>query len=110
MEAQKRFEKLGYNVCFKTADSLVYRCRTDYKDYHITFHLGTMFPKTYSIDFMDWQESEGRNWIPMNERRADLKHCSTYGHWQKVDYPITIELHKAIHQQCKELGWLDEER
>ena len=23
-------------------------------------------------------------------------------------YRITIELHKAIHQQLKELGWLDE--
>ena len=25
-----------------------------------------------------------------------------------IDYPITVELHKAIHQQMKELGWLDE--
>lgn len=22
------------------------------------------------------------------------------------DYPITVELHKAIHKQMKELGWL----
>lgn len=25
-----------------------------------------------------------------------------------VDYPMNVKLHKAIHRQLEELGWLDE--
>ena len=56
---------------------------------------------------MDWIEHKLDDWIPMEERKESFKHAARYGHWKKVDYPMSMELHKAIHQQCEELGWLD---
>ena len=31
------------------------------------------------------------------------------GDWERSDISVDIDLHKAINQQLKELGWLDEE-
>lgn len=31
------------------------------------------------------------------------------GSWERSDISVDIDLHKAINQQLKELGWLDEE-
>lgn len=105
MSAKELFEKLGYELFLNNKETLMYRCKKDYVDNSVTFNLGNLFPNTYDVMFVDWWDNKSADWLPMSERREDLKHCATYGHWQKVDRPISFELHKAINKQIEELGW-----
>lgn len=109
MSAKEMFEELGYELYLQEEETLIYRCKKDYVDNSVTFHLGTTFPKTYDVSYVDWWNNDLGSLVPMNEREDEwLKHSCKYGHWQKVDRGINIELHKAINQQCKELGWINE--
>lgn len=108
MTAKEMFKELGYELYLQEKDTLMYRCKKDYVDNTVTFHLGNMFPNSYDVNYVDWWDNKSDDWIPMNERREDLKHCATYGHWQKVDRPISFDLHKAINKQIEELGWNNE--
>lgn len=104
MSAKEMFEKLGYNLKINDNEWIMYNRKNDYINYSVWFRLNY---KTYSIDYMDWWESkENGDWIPMEERETEwLKHCATYGHWQKVERDTGIELHKAINKQVEELEW-----
>ena len=99
-------EELGYKLFLQNTDTIIYKCKTDYIDYSIFFNLGEK--PTYHIDFADWIDNTSDNWLPMEQREENLKHCAKYGRWLKVEYPIPMSLHQAIHNKCKELGWLDE--
>ena len=99
-------EDLGYRLTLQDNDTIIYKYKTDYVDYKIFFSLGKN--PTYDIWFSDWLDNKSDGWLPMNQREENLKHCARYGVWQKVDYPISMDLHQAIHNKCKELRWLDE--
>lgn len=107
MNAKEMFEKLGYKQIIDH-DNIRYRYLTDYIDYSVIFHTGNIFPKTYDVIFIDWWDNKSDGWLPMDKRETNLKHCATYGHWQKVDWGINADLHKAINKQVEELGWLDD--
>ncbi|MBR4260664.1 MAG: hypothetical protein IKQ33_01755 [Clostridia bacterium] len=101
--AKEMFEELGYHLKINDNDYIMYNKKTDYIDYSVWFKLNY---KTYHIDYMDWWDNKSDGWVPMEERETEwLKHCARYGHWQKVDYDIGIDIHKAINQQILELGW-----
>lgn len=105
MTAKEMFKKLGYTQ-FIYNDDIRYRYLTDYLDYSVVFHTGDWFPKTYDVAFVEWIDTKGDGWVPMIERENEsLKHCAKYGHWQRVDYGIDIDLHSAINKQIEELGW-----
>lgn len=96
-------EDLGYKLNLQSDTTVIYEYKTDFIDYSILFRLGEN--PTYDVSFVDWWDNKGEGWIPMEERENEwLKHCSEYGHWQKVEYPISIELHQAIHNKLKDLG------
>lgn len=85
MSAKEMFEKLGYRQTVDY-DSIRYRHLTDYIDESVVFHTGNLFPKTYNITCLEWWDNKSDGWIPMEQRETEwLKHCATYGHWQKVD-------------------------
>ena len=102
MSAKEMFEELGYKLEINDDKTIMYKRKDDYINYSVWFNLDT---KTYTFTFMDWLDNKNNDWIPMMEREDNLKHCAAYGHWQKVDYPINKELHKAINKQVEELGW-----
>lgn len=104
MTAKEMFEELGYRQIIDN-DTIRYRCLTDYIDFVVVFHTGNIFPKTYDVIFCDWRDNKTDSWLPMTERENNLKHCAKYGHWQKVDYGINVNLHNAIHKQVEELEW-----
>ena len=105
MTAKEMFERLGYKLFLNDNENLIYRKKNDFLDNSVTFYLGNKFPMCYDISFIDWKDDKKEGWIPMSEREENLKHCATYGHWQKVNYAINLSLHKAINKQVKELGW-----
>ena len=107
MTAKEMFEELGYEKWEVTGCTIYYNHKTDYINKTVIFHLdGMIFPRTYEVIEMEWQDNRQREgWIPMEERREDLKHCATYGHMQRVEYPMNVSLHKAINKQIEELGW-----
>ena len=37
--------------------------------------------------------------------RVSKIYCAKYGNWQKMDYCIPLELHRAIDKQIEELMW-----
>lgn len=83
MSAKEMFEKLGY-IQTIDYDSIRYRHLNDYIDESVVFHTGNLFPETYDINCMEWQDNKSEDWIPMEQRETDwLKHCAKYGHWQK---------------------------
>ncbi len=109
MNARDMFKKIGYELTLSDDDMMIYNQKTDYVDNSVFFHLGKNYPKSYDIWFVDWWDIKGDDWIPMSERETEwLKHCARYGHWQKVERAVGVDLHKAIHQQIKELGWLND--
>lgn len=96
-------EDLGYKLTFQDEEMIIYKNKTDYIDYSIFFRLGKN--PTYDIWFSEWWDDKSDGWVPMDQRETEwLKHCSRYGHWQKVDCLISIELHQAIHNKLKDLG------
>ena len=99
-------EDLGYKLFSQDDEMIIYKYKTDYADYSIFFNLGKN--PTYDIWLSDWWDNKSDGWVPMEQREENLKHCAKYGRWQKVEYPIPMSLHQAIHNKCKELGWLDE--
>lgn len=106
MTAEEMFENIGYKCYLKTKDEIIYRHKTDYVDNSVIFHLGSYLPRTYSVNFFDWIDNKNSDWIPMEERESEwMKHCAKYGNWQKVDYCIPLELHRAIDKQIEELMW-----
>ncbi len=108
MSAKEMFDEIGYKQTIDY-DSIRYRYLTDYVDCSVVFHTGKLFPKTYDITFIEWRDIKSNRWVPMEKRETEwLKHCSTYGHWQKVDYGVDVKLHDAIHKQIEELGWNNE--
>lgn len=108
MKAEKMFEQLGFFIIVDYGKVIIYQRKTDFEEVTIGFYKMDFFPRTYYISYMDWIENKSDDWIPMEERKEPFKHVLKYGYWQKADYPMSIELHKAIHQQCKELGWLND--
>ena len=79
MTAKEMFKNLGYYL-YRNGDlELSYRKCCDGLEEIFTFWLNT---KEYNSIFCDREEIDIRD--------------------------ITFEEHKAIHQQCKELGWLDD--
>lgn len=79
MKAKEMFEKLGYHLRLSDSSTLMYSDNCDSCYEEIIFYLNN---KTYSSIFFDEEEIDNRY--------------------------ITIEEHKAITQQLKELGWLDD--
>lgn len=105
MTAEKMFKELGFYLILNTVNCLTYKKENDHDDISINFYKNT---RTYYVSYMHWIDELSKDWITMSERKENLKHCSKYGHWQKTEYYFSVEEHKAIHKQCRELGWLDD--
>ena len=106
MNAAEMFEKLGFKLYSKTESSLIYKFEVPGYKHYICFELDM---KTVSMTQVIWIDSEEGKLVPMDEREPNLKECSKYGHWQSETYiEIGKNEIKAIYQQFKELGWLDE--
>lgn len=108
MKAERVFRELGFSIIGNYEKLIIYQRKTDFEEVTIWFHKKDFLSRTYDIRYMDWIEHKSDDWIPMEDRKESFKHVARYGHWQKGDYPMSMELHKAIHQQCEELGWLDD--
>ena len=92
-----------YRKFLDNEDMLIYRYQSDYYDCEIIFDKRD---KGYYFHTLEWQNNDEGNFVPMGERGSEwLKHCARYGHWQKIDVSITLELHKFVNEIIKELGW-----
>lgn len=106
MKAKDMFEKLGFKMTVLPNDDIMYKDKDDYVDYSVTFDVSL---KQYSFDFKRWEDDCNHSvWVPMEARGNDFaKHSAKYGYWiTDLFRDITLDMHKAIHQQCRELGWL----
>lgn len=89
-KAEKVFEELNYNKSYEDNTLLKYI-------------------KIKKVHFFDVEVL-----LVFNKKTKDYEHfmfsrdgieMSTYS---KINISIDVELHQAIHEQLKELGWLDE--
>lgn len=108
MKAERLFRELGFSIIGNYEKLIIYQRKTNFEEVTIWFRKKDYLSRTYYTRYMEWIEHISDDWIPMEERKESFKHVERYGHWQKVDNPMSMELHKAIHQQCEELGWLDD--
>lgn len=65
-------------------------------------------PSTLTVAYRKYEDGEDKNiefWLDYKEI-----HCFTYDKESKIEYKLglNIEELQAIHNKCKELGWLDE--
>lgn len=47
--AKEMFEELGYELYLQEKDTLMYRCKKDYIDNTVTFHLGNIWLYIYDV-------------------------------------------------------------
>lgn len=80
MTAKEMFEKLGFKKCVDNIQFIIYAIK---------------HAENFSDDPLNW------DYI-----RFDKEYKTYYVDVMIGD--IGIELHKAIHKQCQELGWLDD--
>lgn len=72
LSAKDMFEELGYTLFLKDNETLIYRCKNDYVDNSIIFHLGNNFPMSYDVSFIDWiDNSTSDDWVPMSKRKKN---------------------------------------
>lgn len=99
------FNELGFKLYNSGEDFLLYKYETDYDEVFIRFDLSK---KTYRVDWHRFVDNDEMVFVPMSERPQNIKHSAKYGHWQaEMYYEIDIRQHEAIHQQMRELGWIE---
>lgn len=80
MTAQEIFKKIGFNLCVNDKFHLIYRTKHD---------------------------KNGANNDPFNWDYIDFYRKEKTYSTDIVQLDINMELHKAIHQQLIELGWIE---
>ncbi len=106
--AKEMFEELGLKqeknnnsiryVMESYSEKIVFTFDCNMRSYHVTF---TRFIPKHN----DWFEMMSTGRYKQGENMYSCK----YGYWQsETIVDIGVREHKAIHQQMKELGWLDE--
>lgn len=105
MNALQMFNELGFKLYNSGEDFLLYKYGTDYDEIFVRFDLPQKEYVVYSYTFTEYHDSD---FVPMNERPQNIKHCSKYGRWVgETQFVISIRLHKAITEQMRELGWIE---
>lgn len=104
--ALRMFQALKFSLLNSSETLLLYKYATDYDEVSVHFDLEQ---KTYLVSWNRWVDNSEETIVSMNARPQNTKHSSRYGHWQREIFnEISVELHKAIHQQMRELGWINE--
>lgn len=110
MTAKEMFKALGYELRNDDYEQIYYYLKKETYTRSVEFR---KFAKDFCIRGMEWLAKDSCEWVTMSKynlfRDEFDKYCAKYGHWRNTEFIyVDMELHKAIHQQCKELGWLDE--
>ena len=105
MKALNMFNYLGFKLHNSSDDFLLYKYGTDYDELYVRFDLPLKIYCVHAYTFMEYHDSD---FVPMNERPQNMKHCSKYGRWVgETLFVINIRLHKAITEQMRELRWIE---
>ncbi|MGX8833987.1 hypothetical protein ACWG0P_07215 [Amedibacillus sp. YH-ame6] len=104
MTAQEMFKKIGFIL----AESYFYICESPTDKLNVYFNEEI---KSYCVTWSRWIPRID-NWYKDVYENKDISdwitYCSKYGYWQSQTLiDVDLRLFKAIHQQMKELGWLD---
>lgn len=103
MKAIKLFNGLNFNLTTADDKLIIYKYETDYDKIFVYFFMDR---KVYEVESFHFVDNTERTFVPMEERPENIKHSATYGHWQKWNFVVWVELHNAINEQLKELGWV----
>ena len=102
--ALKMFNEVGFKQLNWNDNFLLYEYATDYEQVVVCFDLQK---QTYYTTYSRFVDDGEHAFVPMSERPQNTKHSCFYGHWQaEMWHEIGAGLHKAIHQQLIELGWI----
>lgn len=102
--AKSMFNELGFKLYDSREEFLLYKNETDYERIFVHFDLKLEIYYVYWEIFIDHCDEK---FVSMGKRPQNIKHSAKYGYWQRnIEYNIDVRLHKAIHQQLIELGWI----
>lgn len=105
MNALSIFHKLGFELYNSSEYFLLYKYGNANEEMYVRFDLTL---KSYSVYAYRFKVYSDDNFIPMDNQTQIIRHCSTLGRWvAESQFVINIQLHNAIAEQIRELGWIE---
>lgn len=101
----KTLEELGFYKYLDDEDTLLYKLDGETNRYSVTFDKKL---RRYYVCWDMFIPKDSETWYTQEFETKWLKYCSSQGYWQS-QYIINVDmdLHNAITNECKKLGWLD---
>ena len=100
----KTLEQLGFYKYLDNESTLLYKLDGETNKYSITFDKKL---KRYHVCWEMFIPNDSKTWSAQEFETEWLKYCASQGHWQsECIIDIDMELHNAITNECKKLGWL----